>query len=150
MGLVNPIFASGLFCVGLLLAGASIGASAHASAEDPCYGIAIEIQTEVQISQKSDQKGAKTLAAAIRKRHRLATVPPVIAINHRPSEIPTIVFLRPTDYSCALAISREARKYAHIDIIPQAAAAENRTNTGLISVWWPADSATVIANLSGK
>jgi len=146
MGIVKPIFASGLLCVGLLFA--VIGADA--SAEDPCYGIAIEIQTEIQISQKSDHKGAKTLAAEIRKRHRLASVPPVIAINHRPSEIPTIVFLRPTDYSCALAISQEARKYAGIDIIPQAAAPANRTNTGLISVWWPADSATVIADLSGK
>jgi hypothetical protein len=151
--LFSGLVSGGLLLVGISFgtsAGALAGESAAASNEDPCYGIAIEIQTEIEKIHKSGNRGAKALAAEIRKLHRLATVPPVTLVNKRPSEAPTVVFQRPTDYSCALAITKAVRKHSAHAIIPQSAARADRINVGMISVWWPADSATVIADMSAK
>lgn len=151
MVIFRSSFSFGLIIIAPLLAGMAIVApSARASAEDPCYGISIEIQTEIETSQKSGNKGAKALASEIRKRHRLATVPPVALINDRLSENPTIVFQRPTDYTCAIAISKEMLKLSALSIVPQAAAPTDRSNVGIISVWWPAYPATVIADTNRK
>ena len=131
-------------------------ANSSASSNDPCYGIEVEIQTEIHGpndgSGRAGSSSAKILAAEIRKRHRLATVPPVTLISDRPSNIPTVSFQRPTDFSCALAISKAAQSLANLpegtSIMPQSVDPSARMNIGIIKVWWPSDSAAVIANIS--
>lgn len=128
-----------------------IAVTSSASSNDPCYGIEVEIQTE-SLGPKNGDRSAKSLAAKIRKRHRLANVPPVTLVNNRLSDVPTVSFQRPTDFSCALAISKAAQSLANLSegtsITPQAVDPSTRINVGIIKVWWPSDSATVIANIS--
>lgn len=131
----------------------AIATTSSASSDDPCYGIEIEIQSERSGTIKRHQQGengAKILAAVIRKRHRLATVPPVALVNDRLSDVPTISYHRPIDFSCALAISKAAQGLANIPtgsfITPQAVDQSARINVGHITVWWPANYAKLIAD----
>ncbi len=129
-------------------------ATARATSEDPCYGITIHIQSEID-----SQRAAKILASGIRKRHRLATVPPVEAIsaaekaNSMVEEViekPAITFHRPTDFSCAIALSSEAEKHAKISVQPQTSGRSEFLSVGLIQIWWPANTPALIADFNEK